>query len=135
MRRLLVLILCLVGRVACAQQTPVDGYYADFDRARAMLNREVAKYPHATKEQQGELDALHDRLSRDLDTTMRRLVGPLSAPDGFAGNGKWNRDLWPGLGSDRLDGIRFLTGGANGPWSEVLVTTDELLSKWVARYQ
>lgn len=128
--------LLLAAPAATAQQSAVDDYFAAFERARATLIRESDKYPHQpwTKEQRNELDALHNRLSSDLEVAMRRIVGPVVAPKGFTGDGAWNGEVWTGLGADRLHGIAFRVHRTDHDWSELLVTTDEIMVKWLAKY-
>ena len=66
----------------------------------------------------------------DLERLLKPVVGPFSAP-GFPVHGKINLvSLYPDdEGSDMLDGIAYGESGTDG---SVVVTTDDLLDKWLA---
>ena len=126
LRQSILVGLLLLAQSAAAQETAVADYFAAFDRARATLRQ-------AGDSAKPQTQALHDRLTGELEAIMRRIVGPLAAPKGFTGSGRWNPELWPGIGSDRLDGISFWNGQLGQSWAYLVVTTDEVLREWIAR--
>jgi hypothetical protein len=121
--------LLLAAHAAWAQQSAADDYYAALDRALETV-RAADKYSKPTEQQTSELDALKGRLSRDLQARLRRIVGPIAAPPGFTGQGEWAGLVWGGLGTSRLDGIRF---GALKVGTAV-VTSHALLRGWLAKH-
>ncbi len=65
---------------------------------------------------------------------MRRVIGPVTLPRPFASAGELNPGLGCGIGMDALDGLRYWTGAGDN-WSSLLVTTPDLLRRWLKRYE
>jgi hypothetical protein len=132
-RILAVLVVLLVAPCAWAQSPAVDEYFAAFDQGEAAL---AQKYGPCANPKPGikmeDYDAEAERLNHDLDPLMRLVVGRVSLPRPFFGEGTLNPGLGCGLGMDALDGIRFWTGGGDN-WSGMLVTTTDLLRHWLKK--
>jgi hypothetical protein len=134
MRRILpLLVLLLAAQSAWAQSPAVDDYFAALDRGEATLAEKYGPCanlkPNIKIE---EYDAEAERLNRGLDPLMRLVVGRVSLPRPFFGDGALNPGLGCGLGMDALDGIRFWTGAGDN-WSSLLVTTTDLLRRWLKK--
>jgi hypothetical protein len=133
MHRVLALLVLLFAPAAWAQSPALDDYVAAFDRGEAALAQKYGPCanlkPNVKME---EYDAEAERLNRDLDPLMRLVVGRISVPRPFFGEGSLRPGLGCGLGTDALDGIGFWTGSGDN-WSSLLVTTTDLLRRWLKK--
>jgi len=133
MLRAFALLVLLVAPCAWAQSPALDDYIASFDRGEAALTEKFG--PCATPRpgiKMEDYDAEAERLNRGLDPLMRLVVGRVSLPRPFFGDGALNPGLGCGLGTDALDGIRFWTGSGDN-WSSLLVTTNDLFRRWLKK--
>jgi hypothetical protein len=134
MRRIFgLLALSLAAASARAQSPALDDYAAAVDRGEAALTEKFGPCANLKPDVKIEdYDAEADRLNRGLDPLMRLIVGRISLPRPFFGEGALNPGLGCGLGTDALDGIRFWTGSGDN-WSSLLVTTTDLLRRWLKK--
>jgi hypothetical protein len=129
------LLLLLSTPCAWAQTRAVDEYLAAVDRGETALTREYGSCVDAKPDfKMDEYNAAAERLNHELEIVMRRVIGPVTPPRPFSGPGELNPGLGCGLGMDALDGIRFWTGAGDN-WSTLLVTTGDLLRRWLKRYE
>jgi hypothetical protein len=129
---LLSVAMFIAASTAWAQQpTPAD-FYAARDRARQELGWTSDGCRGRPDLKKDEFAALETRLEAELDALLRRVVGSITAPKGFAGQGAWQPGLGCGLGMDALDGIVFSRGQGDDP-ATVLVTSDGILRRWLAQ--
>jgi len=118
MGRTILLLLLLAAPSAWAQSPAERLYLAERDRAIAALEKkyDVEEYK---------------RMSDALEVRMRRIVGPVTPPRGFAGIGYFSPDtLCCGIGTGKLDGIAF--AASDDTQGTVIVTTESLLLHWLA---
>ena len=132
-RALAFLSVLLLAPSVWAQDSTADDYSAARDQGEAALTQKFGSCTDAKPDfKTEEYDAEAVRLNRGLDPLLRRAVGPITPPRPFSGEGELNPGLGCGLGMDALDGIHFWTG-ANDNWSTLLVTTGDLLRRWLKR--
>lgn len=118
MRRVLTFVLLIAAPFAWAQSPEERGYLAERDRAIAALE---AKYDVEE----------YKRASDALEVRLRRIIGAVAPPMGFAGIGHFSPDtLCCGVGEGKLDGIAFATSDDTD--GSVIVTTESLLLRWLA---
>ncbi len=120
-------LLCLVANAARA--TPLeDAYLAARDHYIHKLNS-----MYGTGSRPGEVDVEYDKARADLETRLRGLLGDISVK-GFPAAGKINLESLSDhdIGYGMLDGLVYSEGGMNDP--RLVVTTRNLLSKWLAAY-
>jgi hypothetical protein len=120
--------LLLLSSAVCAQQPTAAEFYAIYTRALAIYRPAVME-AHPTPEQARLVTEL-PRVERELEATVRRLVGPFSAPKGFTGDGTWNGDFEPIAFEKGVSGILF--GQSDPIWDHpyVLVSTMDLFRQW-----
>jgi len=129
------LVFLLAAPSAWAQARAVDEYFAAVDRGEAALTREFGSCADAKPDfRMDDYNTAAERLNHELDLVMRRVIGPVTPPRPFSGTGDLNPGLGCGLGMDALDGIRFWTGAGDN-WSTLLVTTPDLLRRWLKKYE
>src|SRR5205814_8396228 len=130
---LALVVVLLLAAIAWAQSPAVDGYFAAVDRGEAALTQKFGPCANPNPGVKMEdYDADAERLNRGLDPLLRLVVGRVSLPRPFFGEGALNPGLGCGLGMDALDGIRFWTGSGDN-WSSLLVTTTDLLRHWLKK--
>ena len=120
--------LLLFSPAGWAQQTSAADFYAAYTHALAKY-RPALLLSHPTPEQ-ARLIAELPQVERDLEATVRRLVGPVSAPKGFTGNGKWNGNFAPVAFEKGASGILFSQSDPIWDHPYVLVSTVDLLRQW-----
>ncbi len=125
------LLSLLVLFPASAQQPSGVDFYTARDRARQTIGWTSAGCAGRPDLPEREFDALKVRLSAELDTTLRQVIGSLATPKSFSGQGEWSPGLGCGLGMDALDGIAFWNGKLGEQAETVLVTTDGILRRWL----
>jgi hypothetical protein len=123
MRLLLALVLCVSAACCASAAAPVDDYIATRDAYLKQFNDSdiIADEPAR---------AAHERARDDLEDRLRRIIGP-SRIAGFPADGKINLDsLAEGFhGFGLLDGLVY---ASTDNATRIVVTTRELLDKWLA---
>ncbi|MCX7362760.1 MAG: hypothetical protein NTV97_13000 [Alphaproteobacteria bacterium] len=117
MGRTILLLMLLAASSAWAQSPEERAYLAERDRAITALEKkyDVEEYK---------------RVSDALEARLRRIVGPVAPPRGFALPGHFSPDtLCCGVGAGKLDGIAF--AASDDTQGTVIVTTESLLLHWL----
>jgi hypothetical protein len=124
MKRLLALTFSLLLALPAAA-SPVGDYIAARDRLlKQFKNSDIMSDDAAY--------AAHERARRDLEARLRKVIGPLMM-EGFPDSRINLESLAEGLeGYGLLDGLVYSSPERKG---RVVVTTDELLGKWLAAHK
>ena len=119
-------ILLLFWSAAGAQQPTAADFYAAYAQKLETIRPAIFASPKTPEDTR--LVATLPRVKGELEAMVRRLVGPLSTPKGFAGNGHWN-DNWDYF-EKGVSGIGFSQGEPIADYPYVLVSTLDLLRQW-----
>jgi hypothetical protein len=125
MRQILAFLLLFPISAAVAQPAEERAYLDLRDAAVATVR---AKGTDPDYQYDG---AKYKQLTLALEMRLRRIIGSISPPKGFAGTGKISPDqLCCGLGEGELDGIAF-----SNREDRVIVTTESLLLAWLRQHR
>jgi hypothetical protein len=121
---LAILFLCL-GASASRAVTPEDAYLQARDKYLAKI-----KAMEKAKASSDKVDAENSRDSADLEKRLRDIIGEMKVKD-FPPGGKLNLGALSqsDIGYGMLDGLVY--SDSDGNWPQLVVTTPDLLSKWL----